>query len=196
MSLIGAFIPTPPDMGPSRLADEQPHFLDENRQKFFFDLFAARRVTCESSGVEYLQFSSKLNMFATDKIVFRKCYDHMTPHIQHEMGPQGFGRTAVTGTPGIGKTVYGALLTRGYVLKKRSVLYWERDNIYFFSWDTKARDKFDLKKMGGNGLYYGYWDYSRQNADFYDLLVYKDAIVIHDPDVAFTKLAGMVDKQD
>jgi hypothetical protein len=45
-------------------------------------------------------------------------------------------------------------------------------------------------------LYYGYWRYSGLNADFYDLLVYKDAVVIHDPDAAFTKLALMVDKID
>jgi hypothetical protein len=30
--------------------------------------------------------------------------------------------------------------------------HWERDNIYFFSWDTKARDRFNVKKMGGGGL--------------------------------------------
>jgi hypothetical protein len=192
MDFFGASVPTQADKGPYPLADQQK-LLDENTQKFYFDLFAASRLTSGSTGVEYLQFSSKRSMFATDKNMFRKCYDHMTPHIQHEMGPQGFGRTAVTGTTGIGKTVYGALLTRFYVSKKIPVLYWERDNIYFFSWDTKSRERFNLKKMSGGGLYYGYWRYSRQNADFYDLLVYKDAIVIHDPDVAFTKLAGMVE---
>jgi hypothetical protein len=96
--------------------------------------------------VEYLKFESNRNMFNTDNIMLRQCYHHLTPHIQYEMS-HGKGRTAVKRTPGIGKTVYGALLARLFVLKGKSVRYWERDNIYFFSWDAKACEKFGLAKL-------------------------------------------------
>jgi hypothetical protein len=117
---------------------------------------------------KYLQMSSRNIPFATDNIIERCCYEHLDPHIDQVKTGGGRCRVVVTGTPGIGKTVYGALLARRYVGSGESVLYWEGDNIFLFSTNLRVQERFGLVPLvqqeeglevvvGVGVVHYGYW---------------------------------------
>ena len=80
---------------------------------------------------------------------------------------------------------------RHYVQQKQTVLYWEKDNIYLFSFDPKAKRFFglsDVLEMDGVMCYAAYWDTTetRHWHRFFNGLF--DVIVIHDPKAEDTRV--------
>jgi len=186
-----------PDTSVSRLASSK-ETVTQDLASFFMKLFGKEKTyTAKRRSVNFIELSNTRNMFHTDKIVIRSCYQRLTPHIRESMNVPGIlRRVAVTGTPGIGKTVYGTLLTRFYVLQKKlTVVYWERGNVYAFSWDEGMKVRFGLTPLATHKnavLYFGWWT-DGADPSFNDLLRLENAIVIHDPRQGFEDVAHNVD---
>lgn len=172
-------------------------FIGEEELGYLFDLLNSDvvSVSAEDSSVDFLPLATDQNSFTTDKIIVRDCYRHLSPHIEHLVA-SGKCKVAVTGTPGIGKTVYGALLARQYTRMGKSVLYWEGDNIFLFSMKPKMVERFGLRKLeveekNTGAHFYGYWKYGSVALcpSFRELYCQKEVLVIHDPQENFVNFA-------
>ena len=126
----------------------------------------AERVRCESGRASFFKglfgrverdtiaLGGRKNFLRTDTLIVRTCYKHLLPQIHNECQPKvGPGGTeydchcAVTGTPGIGKTVFGLYLLRHFIIQRETVLYWGQDNcVYLFSFDPAVQSFFGLKE--------------------------------------------------
>lgn len=155
---------------------------------FFYDLFLSDTQHDTTTGVQYLQLSSFENVFETDRIIIRDCYTHMEPHILRQLDSSsngGRGRIAITGTPGIGKSVFGSLLARNFVRKESSsVVYWVNDYVYLFSWDVGVKNHYGLSQFARDGdktLFAGSWQNKTEMIGFASLLADERMVVIHDP---------------
>jgi len=182
-------LPEAKDCNPSSLALETSLF--EERSFFAALLFGP---IVDMGSCKYIRLGSSENIFYTDNLIIRPCYDHLLPQIHNRIlaAPQGYKKTAVTGTPGIGKSVFGALLVRHYVQQKQTVLYWEKDNIYLFSFDPEVKRFFGLsvfgEKSGCGVCYAAYWNttITRHWPEFFTRLF--DIIVVHDPKAEDTRV--------
>ena len=185
-------LPDVKECDPSPLAKETSSDFRGRREFFAAALFEPVVVVDDDEGggsnkCKYIPLGTdRNNMFRTDCLIIRPCYDHLLPQIHNcMMRAEGY-TTAVTGTPGIGKSVFGILLLRHYVQqRKQTVLYWERDNIYLFSFDPQAKRYFglsDFYQMDGVTMCFaGYWDTAeaRHFPRFFTQLF--DIVFIHDP---------------
>jgi len=148
----------------------------------------------KSGSCNFISIGNQQNMFLADSLIIRPCYEHLLPQIHNRM-LDGFYHTAITGTPGIGKSVFGVLMVRHFVLlRKRTVLYWEEDNVYIFSFDKGVRDFFGLSKFAEYNekelLYAGYWHTAetRHWPSFFRSSF--DMVVIHDPKQSDTRFSS------
>jgi hypothetical protein len=135
--------------------------------------------------MQYIELTSAANVFESKNLAIRPCYLHLLPQIHSDVDQDGLRRSSVTGTPGIGKSVFGAFLTRYFVrnVDSWSVVYWERDNVFLFSWDDHFKKKYGLKRFGtlptGRTCYYGFW--KSENKPLSGLLREDKVVMIHDP---------------
>ena len=190
----------------SHLADKQSDMASES--PFFQRLFKKNTAKHPATGQRILDLENNENRYEVDTIVVQDCYEHLLPHVQHSIllgETLKDRRISITGKPGIGKTVYGALLMRQFVREGAvpdfaySVVYWERDNIYLFTWKEELKEKFGLNNniielKNGRKLYGGFWEYGEQTSGFGDLLCHPDVIVIHDPKRGFNDVGLTTDK--
>ena len=171
---------------PSPLAQETNYFDDG-------EFFAAALFQPVVDGTcKYIPLGTDRNMFRTDSLIIRPCYDHLLPQIHNCMRAKKGYTTAVTGTPGIGKSVFGVLLVRHYVERKQTVLYWEKDNIYLFSFDLQAKRFFGLsdfyKMDDGATCFAGCWD-TAEAAHWPRVFTRLfDIVYIHDPKAEDTRV--------
>ena len=104
------------------------------------------------------------------------CYNHLIPLVHHPLDPlqddSGALQVALTGSPGIGKSVLGALLTKSFIHQQHSswcVVHWERENVFLFSSKANVVKEFSLKEFGESGerkkWFYGYWRSSTEIND-------------------------------
>lgn len=87
--------------------------------------------------------------------------------------------------PGIGKSVFGVFLVRHHVLRKETVVYFERDNIYVFSFDPVVVQSLGLSaftEVKESMCFAGFWD-AKVARYYFDLLSSPQlkAVVVHDP---------------
>lgn len=166
------------------------------KPEFFYDLFFKRINVSPTTGIKYLKLSDDKNLFETNIIIIRDCYEHMEPHIQAQLSINGRGRIAVTGSPEIGKSVYGVLLVRSLVLEEGSVVYCEKDKVFLFSWEDGVKAKYGLRdfvKTKDKILYAAYWlntgaiDVSTLSGD-------KRVTVIHDPKQGDRTVANLAER--
>lgn len=178
----------PPLVSVSRLASKQTD-LPEVMRDFFFDLFTKPSVECPATKLQFLELRNSDTVFGVDRVIIRRCYAAMTPDIQKEVTASTGCRLAVTGTSGIGKTVYGMLLLRTFVREQNfAVLYWEGNHVYYFSWKNQDTERFGLKTFMNDGeseLCFGYWEHKDASGDLWST---KDVVVIHDPAENFTEV--------
>lgn len=160
--------------------------LDRKDKQFFFDVFFST-VMANDSGLKYLSLTSDENPFETDTIIVRSCYEHMQPHIHAQMSVARRGRIAVTGTPGIGKSIFGVLLARDFVIRRMSVVYWMNDSVYLFSWDEGVKAKYGLQEFVQEGegrtqssLHAALW-VNTGSIDFSTLIGDERMTFVHDP---------------
>lgn len=170
-----------PMVSVSRIALKQTD-LPEVMKHFFFDLFTKPSVVCPDTKLHFLELRNSDNVFGVNRVIIRSCYDAMTPDIRKEVTASTGCRLAVTGTPGIGKTVYGILLLRTFVREQNfAVLYWGGLHVYYFSWKNQDKARFGLKvlmKDGDRELCFGYWKPEDASGDLWST---RDVVVIHDP---------------
>lgn len=183
-------LPEAKDCDPSPLASETLVFS----QKAFFAALLFAPPIVDDGSCKYIPLGTRKNMFSTDSIIIRPCYDHLLPQIHNRILREEGYVTAVTGTPGIGKSVFGVLLVRHYVQQKKTVLYWEDDNIYMFSFDSEAKRFFglnDFAELDGKVCCAGYWDTAKTRhwPDFFNAPSEFDIVVIHDPKMGDTRVA-------
>lgn len=193
-------IARPPSTKPLRLASDTQE-LSGDQALFFQALLGPTETEVLSTGpssVDYIPLPSSGNLFFTDSIIVRTCYNHLLPQIHNNLldARRSF-RTAVTGSPGIGKSVFGAILLRRCVQQKQSAIYWERDNIYLFSFEKAVSRAFGLSefaRIDGSICCAGYWNATEtrhwSNLFHNDL----DLIVIHDPKDGDTRVVLMEDQ--
>ena len=115
----------------------------------------------------------------------------MDPHIFRQLDIDGRERIAVTGTPGIGKSVYGALLARSFIRNESSVVYWRNDRVFLFSWDADVTKSYGLSRLATDGnktLSAGLWE-KTESIGFATLLSDKRVVVIHDPKAKYLSVA-------
>jgi len=137
---------------------------------FFKALFqsveTAERGVDNGPPVKYIPLGSTSNLLSTDTLIVRPSYMHLLPYIHnslHLQRKEDFFRCAVTGTPGIGKTVFGAYLLRHFVVHHHeTVLYWIKGVMYLFSFNPEVKDFFalsdsDLILLPNSSLYHGKW---------------------------------------
>ena len=83
---------------------------------------------------------------------------------------------------------------RHYVQQKQTVLYWEKDNVYLFSFDPEAKRYFGLSDFGemddGGVCYAAYWNTTetRHWPRFFRAPSQFDIVVIHDPKAGDTRV--------
>ena len=127
--------------------------LTLHSKTFFRSALLNEWKTSQNESCEYIALSDKKNPFKTDTIVNRQCYKHLLPQIHNHLLDETGYVAAITGSPGIGKSVFGVLLIRHYLQQKLPVLYWERDNVYMFSFDEQAKSYFGLVEFADFDLY-------------------------------------------
>jgi len=169
---------------------------------FFKGLFGP--ILSDDSGgsvVRYLKLENRDNFLCTDALVIRPCYEHLLPHIHNPLYLEDSFRGAVTGTPGIGKTVFGVYLLRHFVIeRKETVLYWARKKIYLFSFEERVKVFFGLTdgeiQVLNDGsqqmLYTGKWNSDGQNTDWTQFISFAEeysVIFIHDPEENETEVS-------
>lgn len=176
---------------PSKVAEEKADF-DEGRKSFFKALFKPTRrdgsvEPADKQPAECIQLDNAKNMFDTDSLIIRPCYEHLLPQIHNKLLRKQYvnSQIAVTGTPGIGKSVFGVILVRYYVLRGETVVYFRDDQIFVFSFDREVISFFGLSEFDevkGSMCYAGYW--KTESSPRYAALVtssHLDKVVIHDP---------------
>lgn len=139
---------------PCKLAEYAMPFDEVADRDFFKGLFRSfeHHLTDVSDGseekVKHIQLESKENFLTTDTLIIRPCYEHLLPHIHNSMqlkGRHDFFRCAVTGTPGIGKTLFGLFLLRHFLVDhQETVLYWMKHRMCLFSFTKEVKDHFGL----------------------------------------------------
>lgn len=117
------------------------------RSKTFFLSALLNESKISQSSCEYVALSDKENPFTTDTIVNRQCYKHLLPQIHNHLLDETGYVAAITGSPGIGKSVFGVVMIRHCLHQKMPVLYWEKDNVYMFSFDEQAKSYFGLAEF-------------------------------------------------
>lgn len=129
-----------------------------------------------------------VNFLETDSIIIRPCYEHLLPHIHTSFTSKSSYRAAVTGTPGVGQTVFGVFLLRHFVVDcHKTVLYWHGNRVFLFLFNQHVKNYADLKEVteiDSKTLYGGTFDTSVSNDWF--MLVRKSReldiiLFLHDP---------------
>ncbi|KAL3917259.1 MAG: hypothetical protein SGILL_004798, partial [Bacillariaceae sp.] len=150
-------------------------------------------TTSSSCDIDYLALPDQKNSFLTDLLIIRPCYKHLLPLIHNELMGRDNGMIAgVTGTPGIGKSVFGIVLLRHFIHIGKTVLYWENDDVYLFTFDEKIKSAFQLFEFGAfqgqnDGgtrkiCYAARWDVSTKSyAAIFGSALLQHKVVIHDP---------------
>jgi hypothetical protein len=189
---------------PCKLAADTKSFSRVLDTEFFKGLFQPVQTT--AAGVKYIPLGSSNNILSSDTLIIRPAYEHLLPHIHNSLQIENkntdWFRGAVTGTPGIGKTVFGLILLRHFLVDhQETVLYWLKDSVYLFSFNLEVRDYFGLRdadsEMMPNAmspLYCGRWT-TKGTSHLSDLIDDEtfdfDMIFIHDPDEGDRTLSNM-----
>lgn len=167
---------TPSALKASRVPLDDDVELD---MRYLHDFINAKR-TAPSVGVNGYVEPIKSNRYGSNRIVFRSCYRHMLPIINSMMDN---GQTvAVSGTPGIGKTLLGLFLLQLFVYQGNSVVYWNKDRAILFTRDKNLIERFGLEdncSLNGKEWHWGAWKEDERNLRMF--LVRDDVVVIHDP---------------
>lgn len=134
-----------------------------------------------------LEDETKAILAGPKRIIRRVCYDHMMPIVKHAM-MEG-KNCGVTGTPGIGKTLFGLLLLKDLIVNENfPVVYWDREYAIFFTVDPNHILRLDLKdtcSIAGKEWKIGCWRHDERSV--LNFLILKDVYVLHDPAENFTK---------
>jgi hypothetical protein len=189
---------------PCKLAADTKSFSRVLDTEFFKGLFQPVQTT--AAGVKYIPLGSSNNILSSDTLIIRPAYEHLLPHIHNSLQIENkntdWFRGAVTGTPGIGKTVFGLILLRHFLVDhQETVLYWLKDSVYLLSFNLEVRDYFGLRdadsEMMPNAmspLYCGRWT-TKGTSHLSDLIDDEtfdfDMIFIHDPDEGDRTLSNM-----
>lgn len=125
------------------------------------------------------------NRIGVKRIVRRVCYDHILPRIVANMDHDLRNNNAITGTPGIGKTLFGYFLLRNLIEDPtKTVVYWNDKYAILFSTTDDVIKFYSLPKSQAydiNGVTWrvGCWHAAERNLG--DLLTDERVYVIHDP---------------
>ena len=177
--------------------------LSASKKNFFTCLFGpiVERDGLDGRKVKCIAFQNDQNVIWTDTLIIRPCYEHLLPHIHNSLlADVPGGAYSVTGTPGIGKTVFGVFLLRHFVLDcRKTVLYWHRNKLYLFSFDEKVKNYFNLSHelavIGSDTLYGGTW---RETSTDWDLIVSQadelDIMFLHDPVEGDRRVSDNIDE--
>lgn len=129
------------------MAQSPPQPLLHEDKIFYRGLFGPIKEHAVPGGgtVKTINLGAKKNILEIDTLIIRPCYEHLLPYIHNYLLADPEGPLAVTGTPGIGKTVFGVFLLRYFVVEcKQTVLYWHGSTLYLFSFDEKVKTCFNL----------------------------------------------------
>ena len=164
---------------------------------FFQTLFGDVKTINDNKAISFEGRDSRFMDITT--LIVRPCYDHLLPQVHNALyrkdstSPYKF---AVTGTPGIGKTLFGVYMVRHFVVsEKKTVLYWIGNRIFLFSFDEKVIDAcnltHELTTIEGRTLYCGEWN-TVNNQDWVKLIemaAQLDIWFIHDPNEGDTRVS-------
>ena len=142
-----------------------------------------------TTSCDYIALSDATNSFVTDTLIIRPCYKHLLPLIHNELMGRNRMIAGVTGTPGIGKSVFGIVLLRHFLHVGKTVLYWEKDDVYLFTFDEKIKNAFQLFEFAAFQLdgtskicYAARWDLSERGyAAIFGSALLQHKVVIHNP---------------
>ena len=145
--------------------------LLEDQALFFKTLFGAvktiRGNDNDDKSLRAITFEGTDGLFMDiQTLIIRPCYNHLLPHIHNALyckDSKSPYKLAVTGTPGVGKTLFGVYMVRHFVVsEKKTVLYWLGNRIFLFSFDEKVKDAchlhHELMTIDSRTLYCGKWN--------------------------------------
>lgn len=162
------------------------------RHEALFEFLKETKYDVDPPASPYMEFPNNLLPIA-NRLVIRDCYDHLLPIVVRALKKKE--RVTVTGSPGIGKTLFGLVLLRELLLESaaetevtfQAVVYWDKNFATALSFSDKFKTKFGLNQecqlMGGS-LYMGSWYPTELSLN--NFLVLDDVAVIHDPASNFT----------
>jgi hypothetical protein len=133
----------------------------------------------------YIELSAETaSRIGVRRIVRRECYDHILPIIKHSM--KRMENSCVTGTPGIGKTLFGLFLLRSLIQDESTVAYWNDSYAILFSMDAAKIEQYSLEQtydINGKSWHVGCWMHDEPFLN--ELLSSKHVSVVHDPQEGF-----------
>jgi hypothetical protein len=148
---------------------------DSDARKFWSDLLTKELE--EVDGLpSYLKVESNLVDGGATTLIYRDCYEHLISRIIHCWNHES-RQCLLTGTPGIGKTIFGYFLIRHLFRKKlaKSVAYVAGKSLYLITFDPM------IKKELGIETDVVVFDYVK-DVHYNALLKDKRIVVIHDPE--------------
>jgi len=130
----------------------------------------------------------------TKRVVIRDCYNHLLPLVVDAM--KRGERVLVTGSPGIGKGLFGLVLLRTVLFSNildasplaqtqafHTAVYWNNELVTAISRSEAYKEKYGLNQeyelASKEKLFMGSWNVSCSSLD--NLLVEKEIAVVHDP---------------
>lgn len=155
--------------------------------KTLLDFIGAKEHGVVGTCDPFVELASSMSAkhLGVQRVVRRSCYNHILPIVKHAM--RNKRNSCITGTPGIGKTLFGLFLLRDIIINDEStVTYWNSDFAVLFTVDPDVIIRYDLshtEEINEKQWYIGCWS---ANEEFLtDLLAHDKIYVVHDPKEGF-----------
>ena len=111
-------------------------------------------------------------------VLVRSCYKKMFEHVNKKITDVDKTPTIVTGTPGIGKSLFGLYAARRWFDANKLIILWYESKIFIFS-KSKMNGGQNVITANGKSIW---WMKVAENDDAFDQLTQdKNAILIRDP---------------
>ena len=168
-------------LAPKKLPVEQ-HLALKMWLNTLLDFIGAAQQDAAGKCDPFVQVSAESAMLLrVRRVVRRACYDHILPIVKDAM--RNKKNCCVTGTPGIGKTLFGLFLLRDIVINDDgTVAYWNSEYAVLFTVDTDVIHRYGLshtENIKQKQWYIGCWPADEKFLT--ELLAHNGIDVVHDP---------------